>query len=335
MLESKEAVNGLDSYGDYEELKRRGILELKDLRYFLEIADSKSMRKAAANLYISQPSLTRSVHNLENEIGAALLVRTNKGVETTELGEGIYHYAQSILQRVDEITKLRTETLKYAEAKVSAAIGGIILQDDLMLRYYETIRANRTKIVLLETSVEKVVDHVAAGEAEIGIVSINNIQVRVLNKLAELKDLSYYEIGEGPLYVHVGRMNPLYGRSEIEVAELMPYAQVKLPPDYFSDLNCAMRIAGEVRMMDFNRTITINNYHAIINMVKRTDAFILGNQWQRVELEKGNICSIKLRNCRIRQKLLWMKCRRTTLTERSEEFLNLILKCYRGLNGDT
>ena len=45
-------------------------------------------------------------------------------------------------------------------------------------------------------------------------------------------------------------------------------------------------------MMDFNRTITINNYHAIINMVKRTDAFILGNQWQRVELEKGNICSI-------------------------------------------
>ena len=62
-----------------------------------------------------------------------------------------------------------------------------------------------------------------------------DIQARVLNKLAELRDLSYYEIGEGPLYVHVGRMNPLYGRSEIEVAELMPYAQVKLPPDYFSD----------------------------------------------------------------------------------------------------
>ena len=52
--------------------------------------------------------------------------------------------------------------------------------------------------------------------------------IRDRNKLAELKDLSYYEIGEGPLYVHVGRMNPLYGRSEIEVAELMPYAQVKL-----------------------------------------------------------------------------------------------------------
>ena len=72
-----------------------------------------------------------------------------------------------------------------------------------------------------------------------------------------------------------------------------------------------------------------------INMVKRTDAFIFGNQWQRDELEKGNICSIRLRNCNIRRKLIWMKCRRTTLTERSEGFLNLILKCYRGEDGDT
>ena len=61
-------------------------MEIKDLKYFVEIAEQKSMRKAAASLYVSQPNLTRAIQSLEHEFGSALLNRTNKGVEMTTFG---------------------------------------------------------------------------------------------------------------------------------------------------------------------------------------------------------------------------------------------------------
>lgn len=303
-------------------------MEIRDLRYFVEIAEVKSMRKAAASLYVSQPNLTRAVKSLEAEIGEQIFKRTNRGVELTEFGEGLYYYAQSILKQVDEIAKMRLESKKYVEAKVSVAIGGIILRDDMMLQYYETIKANHTSISLLETSVEKVVNYVEGGKADIGIVSVNNVQIRAFRKLAELKDLEFHNIGHGPLYVHVGKNNPLYGREEVEVKELLPFTRIELPADYFSNINYSMSIDGSVRMMDFEKTITINNYHAIISMVKRTDAFIFGNKWQKEELGKGQIGSIRLKNCSIERELLWIKRRRDTLSDKAEDFLKLILDCY-------
>ena len=87
-------------------------MEIKDLKYFVEIAEQKSMRKAAASLYVSQPNLTRAIHNLEHEFGSALLNRTNKGVEMTTFGEGFYYYAKSILKQVDEISKIKMNTEK-------------------------------------------------------------------------------------------------------------------------------------------------------------------------------------------------------------------------------
>lgn len=303
-------------------------MEIKDLRYFVEIAELKSMRKAAASLYISQPNLTRAMHSLEAELGESIFMRSNRGVELTEFGEGLFHYAQSILKQVDEIAKLRLERRKYVEAKVSVAIGGVILRDDMMLQYYETIKANRTSISLFETSVEEVLNHVESARADIGIVSVNNVQMRALRKFSELKDLEFHSIGRGPLYIHVGKNNPLYGKEEIEASELLPYTRIQLPADYFSNLNYSMSIDGSTRMMDFEKSIIINNYHAVISMVKRTDSFIFGNKWQKEELGKGQICSIRLKNCDIERELLWLKRRRDTLSDKAEDFLRLILDCY-------
>lgn len=303
-------------------------MELKDLKYFVEIADQKSMRKAAASLYVSQPNLTRSMKNLENEVGAELLKRTNHGVELTSIGEGLYYYANSILKQVDEISKMRLENQKYVEAKISIAIGGCILRDDMMLQYYETIRANRTGIYIVETSVEEVLKSVETLNADIGLVSINHIQMAAFHKICELKGLEFHEIGTGPLYVHVGKKNPLYGREWIDAEELLPYSHVQAPQDYFSNMNYTTNLDGKIHMMDFKKSIIMNNYHAIISMVKRTDAFIFGNKWQKDELEKGQICSIRLNNCDISHYLLWVKRKRETLSDKAEQFLRLILDCY-------
>ena len=69
---------------------RRIPMELKFLKYFVEIAEQKSMRKAADRLYVTQPNLTRAMQSLEDEMGTKLFVRTNHGVTLTTIGESLY-----------------------------------------------------------------------------------------------------------------------------------------------------------------------------------------------------------------------------------------------------
>ena len=303
-------------------------MEIKDLKYFVEIAEQKSMRKAAASLYVSQPNLTRAIHNLEHEFGSALLNRTNKGVEMTTFGEGFYYYAKSILKQVDEISKIKMSTENYIESRISIAIGKLIMRDDMIFQYYETIRARRTGIHIIETTIEDVLNLVEQTKADIGIVTINNMQRAAFHKLTELKELEMHEIGEGTLYIHLGKKNPFYERTTIDAEELLPYSRVRLPLDFFANINNSTTIDGKLQVSDFDKTIQMNNYHAIINMVKRTESFIFGNKWQVEELKRGQINSLLLNHCDVYQKLIWIKRKREILSPQAEDFLKLFMDCY-------
>ena len=129
--------------------------------------------------------------SLEHEFGSALLNRTNKGVEMTTFGEGFYYYAKSILKQVDEISKIKMSTENYIESRISIAIGKLIMRDDMIYQYYETIRARRTGIHIIETTIEDVLNQVEQTKADIGIVTINNMQRAAFHKLTELKAVSY------------------------------------------------------------------------------------------------------------------------------------------------
>ena len=70
------------------------------LTYFVAIAESGSFNKAAETLYISQPSLSRIIHNMEQELNMTLFGRSNHGIQLTEDGKRLYHYSKSVLNQM-------------------------------------------------------------------------------------------------------------------------------------------------------------------------------------------------------------------------------------------
>lgn len=125
-----------------------------------------------------------------------------------------------------------------------------------------------------------------------------------------------------------GRKIHCMGGQSVDAEELLPYSRVRLPLDYFANVNNSMRIDGKIQISDFDKTIQINNYHAIINMVKRTDSFIFGSKWQIEELKRGQINSLLLNNCDVHQKLIWIKRKREILSPQVKDFLKLFMECY-------
>jgi LysR family nitrogen assimilation transcriptional regulator len=97
-------------------------MDLKQLRYFVQISDSGSLSRAAELLRVAQPSLSLQVKSLEEELGVQLLVRHVRGVTPTDRGRVLYDYARHILREVERARDELQSSANQLIGKISVGI---------------------------------------------------------------------------------------------------------------------------------------------------------------------------------------------------------------------
>ena len=297
------------------------------LKNFVEVADCGSINKAAEKLYISQPSLSRSIHALEEEMGRKLFIRSNRGITLTPTGNLLYYYARSILNQFRLLERLKKLENEQIYSKLSISVNSIFLHDDMILEFYKRASSAETEIHFIETTAEEVLQNVVQLRSEIGITILNDLQLGVFSKMAEIKEIEVMVMDRKPLYVHVNEKIPLQDSRFVDAEELIEYPYIHLPKDFFSDLNQSLTI-NKTLLSDFKKMITMSNYHAIINMINHAQAFLLGNQWQIDELRHSNIRSLRFKNCDIMENFVIIKRKREILSSAGEIFLDILKKEY-------
>lgn len=302
-------------------------MKINQLKNFVAIVDYGSISKAAERLYVSQPALSRSIQSLEEEMGKELLVRSNHGVSLTPTGRLLYYYSQSILNELSTLEKLKGLDEKAIYSKLSVSINNIFLKDDLILNCYEKLESGETEIQMNETTAEGVFDDVRSSKSELGILIVNNYQLSVLKKMAEIKDLEVTIIGTGPIYIHVNEHNPLANEKEIRFSDLLDHTYIHLPPDFFSNLNHSIVIDG-IQLTNFPKTLVMSNYHAILSILKRTNSFLVGHKWQVDELKYSHVKSLLLKNCDINKNFILLKRKNEILSDAAQIFLKIIEDTY-------
>lgn len=184
-------------------------MNLRHLKIFITVADYKSMSIAAEKLFISQPSVSQAIKELENYYGIKAFERLSKKLYITESGELLLKYARHLVQSFEEI---ETE-MKNKGQNISLRIGSTITVGTCMLnniieKLEEKNRDISPKIVINNTNIiEKMILH---SELDIGIVEgeINN------------KDIIKIPIYKDKLAFVVGKKHKLYNTKEISIDEL-------------------------------------------------------------------------------------------------------------------
>lgn len=162
-------------------------MKREQLQQFLEIVDAGSINKAAEKLYITQPSLSRSMKSLEKKMGKQLLERTAHGIKLTSTGKIFYNYARGILSQFNMLERLKDFDSDLVYTQLLVSVDAIFLKDDLIYKFYKTVKSFETEIQLNETTAEEVMNNVANGTSEIGISIINDYQYKVYKKWQKLK----------------------------------------------------------------------------------------------------------------------------------------------------
>ncbi|WP_416327419.1 LysR family transcriptional regulator [[Eubacterium] hominis] len=302
-------------------------MKINQLKNFVAIVDYGSINKASERLYVSQPALSRSIQALEEEMGKELLVRSNHGVSMTPTGRLLYYYSQSILNELSTLEKLKRLGEKAIYSKLSVSINNIFLKDDLILQCYEKLLSNETEIQMMETTAEDVFNDVINSKSELGIMIMNDYQLPVLKKMAEINNLELFIIGTGPIYIHVNENNPLASKDAIRFSELLDCTYIHLPSDFFSNLNHSINIDG-IQLTSFPKTLVMSNYHAILSILKKTNSFLVGHRWQVDELKHSKVKSLLLLNSDINKHFVILKRKNELFSDAAEIFLKIINENY-------
>ena len=164
------------------------------LKYALEVAKTGSINKAAENLYMAQPNLSRAIKELEAYLGIAIFERTSKGMVPTQEGETLLLHAEDLLQRVDEVENMfRDGKGTRVNFSLSAPHSSYISQ--AFVEYCKNLDpARKCEIAYLETNASDTIANVFCGDYKMGIVRYAQRYEKAFQKAFEEKSLQCEEI---------------------------------------------------------------------------------------------------------------------------------------------
>ncbi len=244
-------------------------MTLQQLRYIVTVSETGSITEAAKKLFISQPSLTNAVHELEREMHVRIFGRTNKGISLTREGEIFLGYARQVLEQAaileDKYTGTghRRKQFCVSTQHYSFAVNAFV---DLIKEYGQ----DEYDFSLRETQTYEIIEDVAGMKSEIGILFLNDFNEAVLRKLLKENELEFKLLFRAKPHVFINRKHPLAGKEIITDEELEPYPYLSFEQGehnsfYFSEeIFSAAERKKNIRVRDratlFNLLIGLNGY---------------------------------------------------------------------------
>ena len=244
-------------------------MTLQQLRYVTMVAETGTITEAANRLYISQPSLTNAIHELEREMNIVIFNRTNKGISLSREGEDFLGYARQILEQAaileDKYKGNGGGKKQYCVSTqhYSFAVNAFV---DLIKEYGQ----DEYDFSLRETQTYEIIEDVARLRSEIGILFLNDFNEAVINKILKSYDLEFHQLYVAKPHVFISRKHPLAGKDRIINEELEEYPYLSFEQGehnsfYFSEeVFAAVERKKNIRVRDratlFNLLIGLNGY---------------------------------------------------------------------------
>ena len=197
-------------------------MTLQQLRYVICVAETGTITEAAERLFITQPSLTNSIHELETEMNIKIFARSNKGISITPEGEIFLGYARQVLEQASVLED------RYKENKGGKRLFCVSTQHysfavNAFVELIKKFGQDEYDFSLRETQTYEIIDDVARMKSEIGILFLNDFNETVLKKLIKANDLEFHLLHVANPHVFISSKHPLAGKRIITNKELEPY----------------------------------------------------------------------------------------------------------------
>ncbi|MCR5755451.1 MAG: LysR family transcriptional regulator, partial [Acetatifactor sp.] len=197
-------------------------MNIQQIKYVLEVAGASSMREAATKLFVSQPALSASIRDLEDELGILIFERTNKGISLTDEGREFITYAKKAVGQY-EILEERYLSKDSDKERFSVSTQHFTFPIKAFTEVIKTIDSEKYVFSIHETRTRDVLEDVRTLKSEVGVISFSGANEGVIKKLFKEYQLEFTPLMRRETYVYVWKNHKFAGRKEISLEELSDY----------------------------------------------------------------------------------------------------------------
>lgn len=290
-------------------------MNIQQMRYVTAIANNGSFREAAKKLYVSQPSLSHAIKELEQELNVQLFERTSQGAYLTKEGSDFFQYAQQILSQVELLeNRYATKsdhTKHFSIASQHYDFLSIILSE--MIQDFPECESFR----IYENTTLSVIKDVEEYRSELGILYLNASNKVALERMFKASELTYEVLHEFQTHIFLGENHPLATKAEITLDDLIPYPQIRFSQEsahytYFSE-----------DLLDFPEVVQVihaSDRATLTGILTRTNAYGSGSGLVEDGPSQG-ILLIPLANAP-KSQLIAIRQKDRVLSDMAESFLS-------------
>lgn len=200
-------------------------MTLQQLKYVTTIANIGSISEAAKRLFVSQPSLTKAIKELEKEMGITIFDRTNKGITVSKEGERFLGYARQVLEQA-ALLEEQYKSQSGGKKQFSVSTQHYSFAVNAFVELLKGAGIDQYDVSLRETQTYEIIDDVAHMKSEIGLLYYNDFNRPVLEKLIHTNELTFTELFTAHPHIFIGKTHPLANKEVVSMDELEEYPYI-------------------------------------------------------------------------------------------------------------
>lgn len=245
-------------------------MTLQQLNQIITIAESGSMNEAAKKLFVSQPNLSATVKELEDQLGISIFIRSNRGIIITPEGEEFIGYARQVVDQY-ELLESRYFTEK-TKKKFSVSMQHYSFAVKAFVELVKHVGMEEFEFAIHETQTYQIIENVKNMKSELGVIFISDFNEKVIHKLLKENGLHFEELFVCDTYVYLWKEHPLAKEPRISIHQLDEYPCLSFEQGQRNSFYLAEEMFSTY---DYKRLIKADDRATMLNLMVGLNGFTL------------------------------------------------------------
>ncbi len=263
---------------------------IQQLKYIVSVVENGTITEAAKKLYISQPSLSNAIKDIEEEVGITIFIRSRAGIVVTPEGMEFVGYARQVLRQME---LLEDKYISHTPGKIRFGVSSpqYVFSTNAFVDIVEEFGKERFEFILHETTVHQILDDVKNRFSDLGIIYVSRENEQAMRKTLEENKLSFYELFTVKPQVFVRASHPLAEQSCVQLEELQHYPRINFMQGKEDHAHFSDELYGD---LSDDKSIRITDTGSLVNLLLGTDAYTISNGFFPRYLQGTKIVGIPL-----------------------------------------
>ena len=263
---------------------------LQQLKYIIMIAETGSITMAAERLFIAQPSLSKSVAELEKEMGIIIFNRSNRGVYLSEEGTRFLSYARQIVEQA-EILESEYKSAPPPNRAFSVSSQHYAFVVNAFVELVREYGRDRYEFTLRELKTAEIIEDVRTHRSDIGVIFLSHFNREVIRHILQNEELKFETLFTAKPHVFVSKSNPLVRRKKVTLDDLKAFPRLT----YDQGVKNSFYFAEELHITaDSPKNITVSDRATLFNLLIGLNGYTISSGILSEDLNGSNIVSIPL-----------------------------------------